>query len=315
MHLVTGGAGFIGSHLVHALVARRKQVRVLDSLATGRLKNLEGVNDSIEFLSGDIRELDTCRKAMRGVRFVLHQAALSSVPRSLADPLGTSAVNVQGTLNLLMAAREEGIKRFVFASSSSVYGDLPTLPKTETMTPDPQSPYAVSKLAGEQLCRVFARTEGLPTISLRYFNVYGPRQDQDSPYAAVIPRFIMHCLKDTTATIFGDGAQSRDFTFVTDCVAANLLACESESCQGEVCNVGSGVRVTIAALHALIRRIVGAGLPPQYDEPRVGDVKHSLAGISRAKSLLGYEPGVNLETGLAQTVEWVRTAEVVPAPA
>jgi len=315
MHLVTGGAGFIGSHLVHALVARRKQVRVLDNLATGRLKNLEGVNDSIEFVTGDIRDLDTCRKAMRGVRFVLHQAALSSVPRSLADPLSTSAVNIQGTLNLLIAAREEGVKRFVFASSSSVYGDPPTLPKSETMTPDPQSPYAVSKLAGEQLCRVFARADGLPTISLRYFNVYGPRQDQDSPYAAVIPRFIMHSLKGTSATIFGDGVQSRDFTYVTDCVAANLLACETESCQGEVCNIGSGARVTIAELHALVRRIIGAGLPPQYDAPRVGDVKHSLAGISRAKSFLGYEPGVSLETGLAQTVEWVRTAEVMATPA
>lgn len=314
MCLVTGGAGFIGSHLVHALVARRKQVRVLDNLTTGRLKNLERVDHPIEFVQGDIWDLDTCRKAMRGVRFVFHQAALASVPRSRDDPLSTNAVNIQGTLNLLVAARDEGVKRFVFASSSSVYGDRPTLPKTETMTPDPQSPYAVTKLAGEQLCRVFARAYGLSTISLRYFNVYGPRHDQDSSYAAVIPRFITHCLKSTLATIFGDGAQSRDFTYLTDCAAANLLACELESCHGEVCNIGSGVRITIADLYALIRRIVGAGLPPQFDRPRVGDVRHSLADISRSKAFLGYEPGVSLETGLAQTVAWVRTAEVVAIP-
>src|SRR2546422_4926700 len=283
LYLVTGGAGFIGSNLVHSLVARGKRVRVLDNLATGRLDNLEPVREAIEFLQGDIRSLETCRKAMQDVRFVLHQAALPSVPRSFEDPISSSAVNIHGTLNLLIAAREQRIERFVYASSSSVYGDTPTLPKVEAMTPDPRSPYAVSKLTGEHFCLVFAHAYGLPTVCLRYFNVYGPRQDPTSTYAAVIPRFIMHCLRATMATIFGDGTQSRDFTFVEDCVTANLMACEASISGGEVCNIGSGSRISIAELYALIRRITRSGGAPPVWAPRPPEGQNSLAAIPRGQ--------------------------------
>jgi nucleoside-diphosphate-sugar epimerase len=238
---------------------------------------------------------------------VLHQAALPSVPRSFEDPISSSVVNIQGTLNLLIAARDHQIERFVYASSSSVYGDTPTLPKVETMPSDPRSPYAVTKLTGEHFCRVFAHAYGLPTVCLRYFNVYGPRQDPTSTYAAVIPRFIMHCLRETAAIIFGDGIQSRDFTFVEDCVAANLLACEAPISGCEVCNIGSGSRISIAELYAMIRRITRSGAAPQFEPPRPGDVKHSLADITRAKTLLGYSPRHDLESGLARTVEWFRS--------
>jgi nucleoside-diphosphate-sugar epimerase len=313
MYLVTGGAGFIGSNIAHALVARKERVRILDNLATGRLVNLADIQDALEFINGDIRDLDTCRKALQGARFVLHQAAIPSVPRSMKDPLTSSAVNIQGTLNMLVAARDHGVERFVFASSSSVYGDTPTLPKIETMTPNPQSPYAVTKLTGEHLCRVFARAYGLATVTLRYFNVFGPRQDPTSTYAAVIPRFISSCLTGKTATIFGDGTQSRDFTFVEDCVTANLLACEAKLAGGEVCNIGAGAQTTVAELHATIRRIVGKGLPPEFAPARTGDVKHSLADISQARTLLGYTPRHSLVTGLERTIQWFRTHDTHPA--
>jgi nucleoside-diphosphate-sugar epimerase len=306
MYLVTGGAGFIGSNIVRALVKRGARVRVLDNLSTGRLSNVEGVQDSIEFVNSDIRDIATCRDALRGVQFVLHQAALPSVPRSLKDPAGSTAVNIQGTVNLLAAATEQGssVKRFVFASSSSVYGDTPTLPKVETMATLPQSPYAVTKLAGEHFCRVFARCYQLPTLCLRYFNVYGPRQDPQSTYAAVVPRFIAACIQGRPATIFGDGSQSRDFTYVEDCVAANLLACEAKTASGEACNIGAGARITIAELYRTIETLVGRRQPPEFAEARPGDVKHSLADISRARSLLGYVPQHDLKSGLARTVEW-----------
>ncbi len=306
MYLVTGGAGFIGSNLVHALLAEGARVRVLDNLATGHLDNLAEVKDKIEFMEGDIREIDACRKAMQGVQFVLHQAALPSVPRSLKDPVSSCAVNIQGTLNLLVAARDQNVQRFVYASSSSVYGDTPTLPKTESMVPNPLSPYAVTKLSGEQFCKVFSRAFGLVTPSLRYFNVYGPRQDPNSPYAAVIPRFITSCLRSVPATIFGDGLQSRDFTFVGDCVAANLLACKATYPGGEACNIGSGARITIADLYAAIRRATGGGQHAEFVAPRVGDVKHSLADIAAAGKLLGYVPRHALEDGLTQTVAWFK---------
>lgn len=315
MYLVTGGAGFIGSNLVRTLVAHGQRVRVLDNLATGRLENLDAVKDSIEFVQGDIRSLIVCRAAMQGVRFVLHQAALASVPRSLQDPVGSSAVNIQGTLNLLTAARDQRVERFVFASSSSVYGDTPTLPKSESMTPNPQSPYAVSKLTGEHFCRVFARAYGLKTVALRYFNIYGPRQDPNSAYAAVIPLFIAHSQSGTAATIFGDGSQSRDFTFVEDCVAANLLACEAPVSGGEVCNIGASSRITIMELYALIQRLTGRSRPPRLEAPRAGDVQHSQADIDLAKSLLGYGPRFNLEDGLAHTVDWYKTVNREPAVA
>ncbi len=306
MYLVTGGAGFIGSNLVHALLAERACVRVLDNLATGQLDNLSEIKDKIEFIEGDIRDMDTCRKAMQGVQFVLHQAALPSVPRSLKDPISSCAVNIQGTLNLLVAARDQNVQRFVYASSSSVYGDTPTLPKTESMVPNPLSPYAVTKLSGEQFCKVFSRAYGLVTLSLRYFNVYGPRQDPNSPYAAVIPRFITSCLKGVPPTIFGDGLQSRDFTFVCDCVAANLLACKATYPGGEACNIGSGFRITIADLYSAIRRVTGGGEHAEFAAPRAGDVKHSLADIEAAGKLLGYVPRYALEEGLAKTAAWCR---------
>jgi UDP-N-acetylglucosamine/UDP-N-acetyl-alpha-D-glucosaminouronate 4-epimerase len=313
MYLITGGAGFIGSNLVHALVARGQRVRVLDNLATGRLDNLEPARGAIEFVQGDIRSLETCQKALRNVRFILHQAALPSVPRSFEDPISSTAVNIHGTLNLLIAARDQRVERFVYAASSSAYGDTPTLPKVETMTPDPRSPYAISKLTGEHFCRVFAHAYGLPTVCLRYFNVYGPRQDPTSTYAAVIPRFITHCLRGTAATIFGDGTQSRDFTFVEDCVAANLMACEAPISGGEVCNIGAGSRISIAELHAMIRRITRSDASPRFEPPRPGDVKHSLADITRAKTLLGYSPRHDLKSGLARTVEWF-SSRVALAP-
>jgi UDP-glucose 4-epimerase len=310
MYLVTGGAGFIGSNIVHALVERGARVRVLDNLATGRLSNLDGARDSIEFLNGDIRDVEDCRRALAGIRVVFHQAALPSVPRSLKDPLGSSAVNIQGTLNLLVAATEQRPvpERFVFASSSSVYGDTPTLPKTESMIPSPQSPYAVTKLTGEHLCRVFTRCYGLSTIALRYFNVYGPRQDPHSTYAAVVPRFIEACLQGISPTVFGDGSQSRDFTFVEDCVAANLLASEAGSGSGDVYNIGSGTRVTIADLYATIEGLVGRSQAPIFGPPREGEVKHSLADIAKARSLIGYIPAHDLKSGLARTVDWLSAA-------
>ncbi len=313
MYLVTGGAGFIGSNIVHALLARQQRVRVLDNLSTGRLVNLEDVKDRVEFINGDIRDLDTCRKALQGVRFVLHQAAVPSVPRSVKDPITSTAVNIQGTLNMLVAARDQGVERFVFASSSSVYGDTPTLPKIESMAPNPRSPYAVTKLTGEHLCRVFARAYGLVTVALRYFNIFGPRQDPTSTYAAVVPRFISSCLSGTTATIFGDGTQSRDFTFVEDCVAANLLACEAKVAGGEVCNIGGGAQSTVIELHATIWRIVGKGTPPEFAPPRTGDVKHSLADITQARTLLGFSPAHTLATGLERTIAWFRTHDVQPS--
>jgi nucleoside-diphosphate-sugar epimerase len=309
MYLVTGGAGFIGSNIVHALVARGERVRVLDNLATGKLANLDEVIKSVEFMNGDIRDAETCRDAVRGVRYVLHQAALPSVPRSVKDPISSSAVNIQGTLNLLVAASkqgEHGVKRFVFASSSSVYGDTPALPKSESMIPTPQSPYAVTKLTGEHFCRVFARVYGLSTVCLRYFNVYGPRQDPESTYAAVIPRFISACRQGKSATIFGDGSQSRDFTFIEDCVAANFLACQAAGAAGEACNIGSGSRITISDLYIAVQRALGQNIGPEHAPPREGDVKHSQADIERAQSLLGYAPRIDLATGLARTVDWFK---------
>jgi nucleoside-diphosphate-sugar epimerase len=309
MYLVTGGAGFIGSNIVQALVARGEQVRVLDNLVTGRLSNLDGVRESVEFVNGDICDLDTCRQALRGVRFVLHQAALPSVPRSIKDPIQSSAVNIQGTLNLLVAASKQGghgVERFVFASSSSVYGDTPTLPKSESMMPTPQSPYAVTKLTGEHFCRVFARVYGLSTVCLRYFNIYGPRQDTESTYAAVIPRFISACRQGKAATIFGDGSQSRDFTFIEDCVAANFLACQASGAAGDACNIGSGSRITIKDLYTAVQRAVGQNISPEHAPTREGDVKHSQADIERAQSLLGYAPRFDLATGLGRTVDWFK---------
>jgi nucleoside-diphosphate-sugar epimerase len=310
--LVTGGAGFIGSHIVEELVRRGAQVRVLDNWSTGKRENLEISNaksqfSTVEVIEGDVRDLDTVRRAVGGVDFVLHQAALPSVPRSVADPLTTNEVNVNGTLNVLVAARDAHVERVVYASSSSVYGSSPTLPKHEEMPTSPLSPYAVSKLAGEHYCRAFSRVYGLPTASLRYFNVFGPRQDPASQYAAVIPKFVSALLDGVPPTIYGDGAQSRDFTYVANVVQANLLACEKDEAIGQVMNVACGERHTLLDLYHELVILIGAEPPPMFAEPRAGDVKHSMAAIDRARQTLGYAPDVEWREGLRRTVEWYKS--------
>lgn len=306
LYLVTGGAGFIGSHLVEELVRQGQRVRVIDNLSTGKKENIEPFISRIEFIEGDIRDLQLVREAMQGVDYVLHQAAVPSVPRSVRDPLTTNAANVDGTLNILIAARDAGVKRVVYASSSSVYGDTPTLPKREDMRPEPRSPYAVSKLAGEFYCRVFYHVYGLETVVLRYFNVFGPRQDPKSQYAAVIPRFITALLCGEPPTIFGDGEQSRDFTYVENVVEANLLAAKVPNIAGEVFNIACGERITINELAQLLTEIIGVNprLKPKYAPSRPGDVRHSLADISKSRGLLGYEVKVSTREGLEQTVAW-----------
>ena len=302
--LVTGGAGFIGSHLVDALVAAGHEVRVLDNLSTGSAANLAAVRHRIEFVQGDITDLGVVREATRGVEVVFHQAALPSVARSVADPLASHEVNATGTLRLLQAARQSGVRRFVYASSSSVYGDTPALPKREDLATNPLSPYAVSKLAGEHYCRVFTRLFGLETVSLRYFNVFGPRQDPTSEYAAVVPKFIAAMSRGEAPEIHGDGTQSRDFTYVANVVDANLRAAYAPGVGGEVLNVACGRRASLLDLVATLNDILGTTIEARFGEPRPGDVKHSLADISRARSLLAYEPRVQLEEGLARAVAW-----------
>ncbi len=304
LYLVTGGAGFIGSHIVEELVRRGEQVRVLDNLSTGRRENIAPFVEQIELLVGDLCEIGVVRRAVEGVDYVLHQGALPSVPRSVANPIASNAANVVGTLNLLVAARDAGVKRVVYASSSSVYGDTPELPKVETMKPAPRSPYAVSKLAAEHYCRVFTQVYGLETVSLRYFNVFGPRQDPHSQYAAVIPIFINALLKGRAPVIYGDGRQSRDFTYVANNVAANLLACTAPGAAGQVFNIACGKRYDLLQLLELLRKYTGVEIAPLHDAPRPGDVRHSLADISRAAEVLGYHPVVGFEEGLRRTVEW-----------
>ncbi|MDT7897192.1 MAG: SDR family oxidoreductase [Armatimonadota bacterium] len=306
--LITGGAGFIGSHLAERLVALGAKVRILDDFTTGRKQNLSAFAHRVELLQGSLTDMATVRKAVAGVEVVFHQGALPSVARSVEDPLTTHQVNATGTLLLLLAAREAKVKRVVFASSSSVYGDTPTLPKREDMPPNPQSPYALSKLIGEQFCRLFWQLYGLETVSLRYFNIFGPRQDPTSQYAAVIPRFITALLRGERPTIYGDGEQTRDFTFVDNCVRANLLAATAEGVAGEVFNVGAGKQTSVNELFYLIRSLIGAnGIEPLYAPPRLGDVRHSLADIAKARERLGYEPSVSLEEGLERTIAWFRS--------
>lgn len=305
-YLVTGGAGFIGSALVHHLVAHGQRVRVLDNLSTGHMQNLAAVSDRIEFIHGDICDLDVCKVAARGVDYVLHQAALPSVPRSIEQPWLTHQANANGTLNLLIAAREAGCKRFVYASSSSVYGNSDVLPKVETMPTAPLSPYAVSKLAGEQYVLVFHYVYGLETVALRYFNVFGPRQNGDSPYSGVLSRFITAALHRQVPIVFGDGEQSRDFTFVEDVVQANLSACTARHAPGKVFNVGTGRRHTLLEAVSVLGEIVGADLRPFHAPPRRGDVRHSQAEIKRAQEVLSYSPSVSFSEGMARTVEWWR---------
>lgn len=306
VYLVTGGAGFIGSHLAHELVARGERVRVLDNLSTGRRSNLQDILPGIELVEGSLTDPATVKRAVEGATFVLHQAARPSVMRSIQDPLGTNEVNVTGTLNLLMAARCANVSRLVYASSSSVYGDTPTLPKEERMTFEPKSPYAVSKLSGEFYCRMFYKTYGVETVSLRYFNVFGPRQDPSSEYAAVIPRFITAMLGGERPTIFGDGKQSRDFTYVQDVVEANLRALEAPMAPGAAINVACGQRHTLLELLALLNNILGTDCEPILATAREGDVRHSQASTLLVRELLGFEPRVSFREGLERTVEWFK---------
>lgn len=304
-YLVTGGAGFIGSHLVTHLVERGESVRVLDDFSTGKRDNLAHVAGRYELIEGSCVDGATAARAVEGVDYVLHQAAIPSVPRSVEDPVGTDRVNTGGVVTMLEASRRAGVRRFVFAASSAAYGDTPTLPKTESMAPGPLSPYAVQKLAGEYYCYVFHATHDFPTVALRYFNVFGPRQDPKSEYAAVVPRFVTAALAGEPVTIFGDGEQSRDFTPVSNVVAANLLACTSERAVGRVMNVARGERLTLLQLVAHIGELVGHKVEVRHDPPRAGDVRHSLADIGLARDLLGYEPG-DLQSALAEVVDWYR---------
>lgn len=305
-YLVTGGAGFIGSNIVAALVDRGDTVRVLDDLSTGKRENLAGLMDAITFTEGSVADEAVVRQAVDGVDYVLHQGALASVPRSIDDPLSTNTANVTGTLRLLLAARDAQVRRVVFAASSSAYGDQPDLPKVESMAPSPLSPYAASKLAGEYYCQAFTECYGLATVCLRYFNIYGPRQDPQSVYAAVIPKFITAMLAGERPTIFGDGEQSRDFTYVEDCIEANLEACTAPEAVGQVMNIACGGRYTLNELVALLNQILGTSIEPVYEAPRPGDVKHSQADIAVARELLGYEPQFTFEAGLEKTVQWYR---------
>jgi UDP-glucose 4-epimerase len=309
LYLITGGAGFIGSNLAAELVQRGEAVRVLDNYSTGRRSNLASIADRVELIEGDLRSYHQVQEAVKGVDFVLHQGALPSVPRSVRDPITTNEVNVLGTLNILQAARDAGVKRLVYASSSSVYGDNPELPKRESMCPRPLSPYAISKLAGEQYCQAFWRLYGFETVCLRYFNVFGPRQDPASQYAAVIPRFITAMLNGADAIIYGDGRQSRDFTFIANVVQANLRACVAPNAAGVVCNIACGERYTLLELVERLAQITGLAPSVRHADPRPGDVPHSQADISEARTRLGYEPEVDLTTGLEQTVAWLKQGE------
>ncbi len=304
--LVTGGAGFIGSNLSEALLDQGHQVRILDNFSTGRRENLIFQKDyeCLHVIEGDIRDLEICRQAAKGVDFVFHEAALPSVQRSVEDPLASNSVNVEGTLNVLLAARDGGVKRAIYAASSSVYGDTPTLPKKEEMPPNPLSPYALQKYMGEQYCRLFFQLYGLETVSLRYFNVFGRKQDPASIYSAVIPRFISALVERRSPIIFGDGEQSRDFTYIDNVVRANLLAMSAERLQGEAINIACGKRISLNQLLGILKEILGSTQPALYEDPRQGDVKHSLADIRKGKEVLNYEPTVGIEAGLKRTVEF-----------
>lgn len=306
LYLVTGGAGFIGSHIAEALVKRGDRVRVLDNFATGKRENLAHLSGKIEFIEADIRNYEAISRAMEGVNIVFHEAAIPSVPRSVADPQLNHEANVNGTFNVLLAARDAGAKRVVFAASSSAYGETEVLPKTESMLPTPLSPYAVAKLAGEFYCQVFTRAYGLETVALRYFNVFGPRQDPTSPYSGVISKFTTALLNKETPVIYGDGEQSRDFTYIANVVDANLRAAEAPEASGQMMNIGIGQRVTLNQLLGELQKIIGTNLTPRYETIRPGDVRHSLADISQAEKLIGYRPLVNLAEGLKYTVDWYR---------
>ena len=304
--LVTGGAGFIGSHLAHALLNKGWEVRILDNLSTGKIENMDGFRDRVEFIEGTITDYDTARRCCEGMDVVFHEAALASVPRSVDDPLTSNFHNVDGTLTMLIAARDAGVKRFVYAASSSAYGDSPELPKREDMRYDPMSPYAVNKYVGELYLSVFDRLYGLSCVGVRYFNVFGERQDPQSQYAAVIPLFITQMLKGDAPTINGDGTISRDFTYIQNVVHANICAAEADAPGGRTVNVACGDRFSLNDLFYAIQEHAGTNLEPAYGPERAGDVPHSQADISLAKEVLGYEPVVTFEKGLEKTVAWYK---------
>ena len=303
--LVTGGAGFIGSHIAAALIAGGARVRVLDDLSTGHRENIEEIGGDLDFIEGSVADEALLNKILDGVEVVFHEAAIPSVPRSVEAPKQTHVASVDGTFSLLLAARDKRVRRVVYAASSSAYGDQPTLPKSEQMLPDPLSPYAVAKLVGEYYCQVFTRVYGLETVSLRYFNVFGPRQDPGSQYSGVVSRFISSLLSGEQPVIYGDGEQSRDFTYIDNVVAANLSAATSEGASGKVINVANGQRITLNELLSELKELTGKhDVTAEYREPRVGDVRHSLADITLAREFLGYESKVGLREGLQRTIDW-----------
>ena len=308
LYLITGIGGFIGSSLARALLKRGERIRGVDNFATGNRENLTDILGQIDLREASILDLDAMKSACSGVDYILHQAAIPSVPKSVLDPVGSNQTNVDGTVNVLVAARDAKVKRVVYAASSSAYGDTPTLPKYEEMTPNPISPYAVAKLASEHYMTSFYRCYGLETVSLRYFNIFGPRQDPSSPYSGVLAKFITQMLRGDRPTIFGDGEQSRDFTFIDNAVLANLLACEAPANQaaGRVFNIATGERVTLNEMFTALQKLTGYSGKPEYAPERGGDIKHSLADISKAEKHLGYKPKVNFEQGLQRTVEWYR---------
>jgi nucleoside-diphosphate-sugar epimerase len=301
-YLVTGGAGFIGSHIAQTLLRHGQTVRVFDNFSSGREENLAALEGSVEVLRGDLRDLAAVRAAMEGVEVVFHEGAAASAPQSVADPLGSLEINVTGTQHVLLAARDAGVRRVVYASSSAIYGDSPLLPKEERMAPDPRSPYALHKLAGEHLCRLFTQLYGLETVALRYFNVFGPRQNPDSEYAAVVPRFLTLLAQGKRPTVFGDGEQTRDFIYIDDVVKANLLAAEAPAAVGQAINIGSGERMSLNELLALAGTVIGVEVQADYQESRPGDVRDSLASIQRAKDVLNFAPAVSFREGLALTL-------------
>jgi UDP-glucose 4-epimerase len=308
LYLITGIAGFIGSSLARALLSRGEQVRGVDNFATGRRENLTEILDRIDFRQADILDVSAMKKACAGADYVLHQAAIPSVPKSVLDPVASNQANVDGTVSVLVAARDAKVKRVIYAASSSVYGDTPTLPKHEGMIPNPISPYAVAKLASEHYMTSFYRCYGLETVSLRYFNVFGPRQDPSSPYSGVLAKFISKMLRGERPTIFGDGEQSRDFTYIDNAVEGNLLACQApaEQAAGQVFNVATGRRITLNETFRALQKFTGYSGEPEYGPERGGDIKHSLADISKAEAKLGYTPKVCFEEGLRKTVDWYR---------
>jgi nucleoside-diphosphate-sugar epimerase len=307
--VVTGGAGFIGSHIAAALSASGARVRVLDDLSTGHRENLEEIGGDIDFIQGSVADESLLLKALDGVELIFHEAAIPSVPRSVEAPRQTHVASVDGTFSLLLAARDKKVRRVVYAASSSAYGDQPTLPKSEEMLPDPLSPYAVAKLVGEYYCQVFTRVYGLETVSLRYFNVFGPRQDPTSQYSGVVSRFISALSGNERPVIYGDGEQSRDFTYIDNVVGANLAAAGSKGAVGKVVNVANGQRVTLNELLNVLKELTGKqDVVAEYLAPRVGDVRHSLADVTMARELLGYESKVDLREGLKRTIEWWKTS-------